>query len=75
MRFEEMAANEGKSTNKKQKVVTDKMEEKIEVPVETAPVVKEDDDIPAIYGVTNKRWAARLKRTNPEAYQRLLNWD
>ena len=72
MRFDEMASNEGKTTPKKQKVEP-KVEEKKTVSVETSPVV-EDNDAP-IYGVTNKKWVSRLKRTNLEAYQRLLNWD
>lgn len=46
-------------------------------PSTPSPVVEktitEDDPI---FGVKeNSRWARRLKKSNPEAYERLKNWD
>lgn len=72
MRFDEMASSESKSNSKKEKVLP-KVEEKKTSSVEVESIA-EDGDAP-IYGVTNKKWVSRLKRTNFEAYQRLLNWD
>jgi hypothetical protein len=63
----------GKKTNVPQNKL--KIQESVTTPASKVEMIEED--VPPIFGVTEEQMATvgRIRRTCPEAYNRMINWD